>query len=78
MTYTVLLEGGDDGWGGIVPDLPGLLVLGDTRDDVIAQAPDVIADYLDALRDDGDPIPKPSMIPTPPNGRLAVNITVRV
>ena len=31
MTYILVLERGDEGgWGGMVPDLPGLLVLGET------------------------------------------------
>jgi predicted RNase H-like HicB family nuclease len=69
MTYILVLERGDDGgWGGMVPDLPGLLILGETREDVIAQAPDVIADYIDAMREVGHPIPEP--------GGLAVPIAV--
>ncbi len=68
MRYTILLERGDDGWGAMSPDLPGLLLLGETRDDVVAQAPGAIADYLDALRDAGKPIPEP--------GEWAVSIEV--
>ncbi len=60
MMYTILLERGDDGgWSGMAPDLPGLLLLGDSREAVIAQAPNVIADYLDAMRDSGFPVPEP-------------------
>jgi predicted RNase H-like HicB family nuclease len=71
MTYTVLLERGDDGgWCGMAPDLPGLLLQGDSREEVIAQAPGVIADYLDAMRDSGYPIPEPrhdavNVVPAP-------------
>jgi antitoxin HicB len=62
MTYTIVLEPGDDGgWGALVPDLPGLLLLGDSREDLIAQAPDAILDYLDSLRDSGQPVPPPRM-----------------
>ena len=69
MTYILLLERGHKGgWGGMVPDLPGLLILGETREDVIEQAPDVIADYIDAMREAGLPIPEP--------GGLAVPIVV--
>lgn len=60
MTFTIVLECGDDGgWGGLVPDLPGLLLLGDSRDEIIAQAPDAILDYIDAVRDSGEPVPQP-------------------
>jgi predicted RNase H-like HicB family nuclease len=66
MTYIMVLERGDEGgWGGMVPDLPGLLVAGETREDVIAQAPDVVADYLDAMRELGHPIPEPGTFAVP-------------
>jgi len=52
----------------MAPDLPGLLLLGETRDDVVAQAPGAIADYLDSLRDAGKPLPEP--------GEWAVSIEV--
>ena len=59
MTYTIVLEQGDAGWGALAPDLPGLMLLGETRDEVLAEAPGAIADYLDALRDAGQPLPQP-------------------
>jgi predicted RNase H-like HicB family nuclease len=69
VTYTIILEDGSDGgWGGLVPDLPGLLLLGHSREEVIAQAPDAILDYLDAVRESGEPLPEP--------GRYAVQVEV--
>lgn len=71
MMYTVLLERGDDGgWAGMAPDLPGLLLLGDSREEVVAQAPGAIADYLDSMRDSGHPAPEPryeavNVVPAP-------------
>ena len=59
MKYTIVLERGDEGWGAVAPDLPGLLLFGATREEVVAQASDAIADYLDALRDAGQPLPPP-------------------
>ncbi len=60
MTYTIVLEQADDeSWGRLVPDLPGLLILGELRDDIVAKAPDAILDCLDALRGLGKPIPRP-------------------
>jgi predicted RNase H-like HicB family nuclease len=61
MTYTIVLERADDGtWNGLAPDLPGLLLVGDTRDQLLATAADAIADYLDAIRDCGLPTTAPS------------------
>ena len=69
MTYTIVLEDGPDGgWGGLVPDLPGLLLLGDSREEIIAEAPGAILDYLDAMRDSGHPVPHP--------GRYVVQVEV--
>jgi predicted RNase H-like HicB family nuclease len=60
LSYTIVLEEGDDGaWAAFAPDLPGLLLLGDTRQEIIDTAPGAIADYLDALHDDGVPPPEP-------------------
>jgi predicted RNase H-like HicB family nuclease len=60
MTYTIVLEQADDGtWSGLAPDLPGLLFVGDTREQLLATAPDAIADYLDAMRDLGLPANAP-------------------
>ncbi len=61
MTYTIILERGDDGgWGAIAPDLPGLLLAADTREELLATAPAAIADHLDALRAEGFPVPAPA------------------
>jgi predicted RNase H-like HicB family nuclease len=60
MTYLIVPEQSHDGsWWALAPDLPGLLMYGDTREELIASAPDAIADHLDALRDYGDPVPEP-------------------
>lgn len=60
MTYTLILEQADDGgWGAMAPDLPGLLLMGDTREQIIEEAPEIIADYFEAMREGGHPIPEP-------------------
>jgi predicted RNase H-like HicB family nuclease len=58
-SYTIVLEEEDGHWGGIVPDLPGLLLLGDTREGVIESAPGAILDYIESMRDRGLPIAPP-------------------
>ncbi len=62
MTYLIVPERSHDGsWWALAPDLPGLLMYGDTREELLASAPDAISDYLDAIRDDGQPLPVPKM-----------------
>jgi predicted RNase H-like HicB family nuclease len=61
--YPIILERGHDGgWSAIAPDLPGLLLAADTREELLAKAPGAIADYLDALRDEHLPVPDPGEV----------------
>jgi predicted RNase H-like HicB family nuclease len=57
----IILERGEDGgWSAIAPDLPGLLLAAETREELLAQAPGAIADFLDALREQNLPMSTPS------------------
>jgi predicted RNase H-like HicB family nuclease len=60
MEYLVVYEQSKDGWGAYVPDLPGLGVVGDTFEEVQQLIAEGIPLHLEALREHGDPIPKPS------------------
>ena len=60
LEYTIVLEEAQDGgWSALAPDLPGLLIAGDTREELLASAPDALATYLEAMRDLGHPVPRP-------------------
>ena len=64
MTYLIIPEPSDDGsWWAIAPDLPGLVMHGDTRDELIANAPDAMLDYFEAQRDAGFTIAAPGTYP---------------
>ncbi|HEX3465609.1 MAG TPA: type II toxin-antitoxin system HicB family antitoxin [Candidatus Elarobacter sp.] len=59
MTYTIIMEPTRDGrWNALVPDLAGLLLDGETKSDLLVDAPGAILDYLDAMRDAGNAIPR--------------------
>lgn len=60
MKYLVIYEQSADGWGAYVPDLPGLGVIGDTMEEVQQLIKDGIPLHLQALKEHGDPIPKPT------------------
>jgi len=60
MTYTVIYEKGPDSWGAYVPDLPGVISVGDSRDEVEHLIQDAIAFHLEGLREEGIAIPSPS------------------
>jgi predicted RNase H-like HicB family nuclease len=59
--YLVIYEQGKDGgWGAYAPDLPGLGVAAETREEVQILIRDGIRIYIEELRADGLPIPKPT------------------
>ena len=58
--YLVIFERGKDGgWGAYAPDLPGLGVAAETRDEVATLIRDGIKIYIEELREGGLPIPEP-------------------
>ncbi|MEO6991649.1 MAG: type II toxin-antitoxin system HicB family antitoxin [Candidatus Baltobacteraceae bacterium] len=62
-TYPIILDRADDGgWSAIAPDLPGLLLAADTREELLARAPAAIADHIEALRDERLPVPDPGEV----------------
>lgn len=59
MRYTVILEQGDSSWGAHVPDLPGCVATGETRDEALALIREAIELHIEGLREEGLPIPEP-------------------
>lgn len=60
MKYLVVIEKGETGYGAYVPDLPGCVAAGETRDEVVALIQEAIEFHIDGLRRDGSPIPQPT------------------
>ncbi len=59
--YLVIYERGKDGgWGAYAPDLPGLGVAAETREEVATLIRESIQIYIEELRTDGLSIPEPS------------------
>ena len=50
-------DGGDYHYLATCPDLPGLLVAGDTAEEVLTLAPSVAAALIASLQSEGDPLP---------------------
>ena len=53
-----LKDGGDYHYVATSPDLPGLLVVGDTVEEVLTLAPDVASALIASLKASGDPLPE--------------------
>jgi predicted RNase H-like HicB family nuclease len=62
--YLVIIEREGDNWGAYCPDLPGVGVTGETREDVDQLIREAIVFHLEGLRDTGQPIPVPAAIDT--------------
>jgi predicted RNase H-like HicB family nuclease len=53
----VIHQAEERGYWGEVPALEGCFVQGETVEEVLVEAPEVIAAHLEALREDGQPVP---------------------
>ena len=60
MRYLVVVEKGPTSFGAYVPDLPGCIAVGETREEVLASMHDAIEFHLEGLREQGQQIPPPS------------------
>jgi predicted RNase H-like HicB family nuclease len=59
MRYTVIVEEGPTSWGAYVPDLPGCIASGATRDEALELIREAIEFHIEGLKEDGEPIPEP-------------------
>jgi len=58
--YVVIYEQAEGGgWGAYLPDLPGVVALGATRDEVATGIREAVDAYVDDLQDRGLGLPKP-------------------
>jgi predicted RNase H-like HicB family nuclease len=60
MRYLVVVEKGPTSFGAYVPDLPGCVAVGGSREEVLVLIHEAIEFHLDGLKMDGQPIPPPS------------------
>jgi len=60
VRYVVIVEQGENGIGAYVPDLPGCVAVGETKEEVLRLIGEAVELHLEGLREDGVPIPEPS------------------
>lgn len=59
--YVVIFEQADDGgWGAYLPDLPGVVALGETRDEAAAGIQQALDAYVEEMRSLGKELPAPT------------------
>jgi len=60
MRYLVVVEKGPTSYGAHVPDLPGCIATGETKEEALALIREAIELHLEDLKNEGQPIPPPS------------------
>jgi predicted RNA binding protein YcfA (HicA-like mRNA interferase family)/predicted RNase H-like HicB family nuclease len=60
LRYMVVIERGDTSWGAHVPDLPGCIAVGESRDEVRRLIREAIELHIEGLKQDGLPVPAPT------------------
>ena len=58
--YVVVIEQEGDAWGAYVPDLPGCVAVGETRERVEELIAEAIALHIESLREHDEPVPPPT------------------
>lgn len=59
MQYIVVFEEGQDSVGAYVPDLPGCVAVGSTRDEAKQLIREAIELHIESLREHGEAVPQP-------------------
>ena len=62
MQYAMIIEKGDRNYSAYFPDLPGCIATGETLDEVKQRMREALELHLRGLREDGLPIPEPSLV----------------
>ena len=60
MKYAVVFERTANNYAAFVPDLPGCIATGKSRNAVEKNIREAIVFHIEGLRDEGEPIPEPA------------------
>lgn len=60
MQYLVVVEEGPNSFGAYVPDLPGCIAAGESKEEVLTLIREAIEFHVESLKETGEPIPPPS------------------
>lgn len=64
MRYAVVIERGPESYGAYVPDLPGVISVGESEAEVTANIREAVALHLEGLREMGSLLPEPRTLVT--------------
>lgn len=60
MRYAVVIEAGESSFGAYVPDLPGCIAVGETREEVLRLIREAVHFHIEGLKAEGKPVPPPT------------------
>lgn len=60
MRYLVVVEEGGNSFAAYVPDLPGCIASGESREEVLSLIREMMELQLEEMRQSGEPAPQPS------------------
>jgi predicted RNase H-like HicB family nuclease len=60
MRYAVIVEEGESSFGVYVPDPPGCVAVGETKEEALRLIQEAIEFHIEGLREDNQPVPEPS------------------
>ena len=60
MRYLVVVEKGPTSYGAYVPDLPGCIAAGETKEEALSLIREAIELHVEGLKEEGQPVPAPS------------------
>jgi predicted RNase H-like HicB family nuclease len=60
VRYVVIVEQGENGFGAYVPDLPGCVAVGQTKDEALRLIQEAVELHLESMREEGLTPPEPS------------------
>jgi len=60
LKYAVVIEKGPMSFGAYVPDLPGCVAAGSSREEVVRLIQEAIEFHIEGLREHGETVPEPS------------------
>ena len=59
MQYTIVIEKSPENYAAYVPDLPGCVATGATRNETVDEMRRAIQFHIEGLREHGEPVPPP-------------------
>ena len=60
LKYLVIVEEDETSYGAYVPGLPGCIAAADTREELVKLIQEAIEFYIEGLKADNIPVPKPT------------------